>query len=131
MHQVNKPPLPIGANLRRLREAKHLTQDELGEMAGISGQTVQNIEVGRSEPQPRVRAELARALGVEEASFYEPLPPDLSAAPAPLRELIEERAAAGKPIPPEHIDRLLRWKFRGKPQKVTYAFILAGIESET
>jgi transcriptional regulator with XRE-family HTH domain len=131
VNPVNDPPVPIGANIRRLREARKLSQDELGEAVGVSGQTIQNIEVGRTEPQPRVRAAIAAFLGVDEPSLYEPPPPELETAAPPLRELVAERAAAGRPIRPEHVERLLRWKFRGKPRRETFAFILASLESES
>lgn len=38
-------------NIKMMREARDLTQDELGDFLGISGKTISSWEKGRSEPK--------------------------------------------------------------------------------
>lgn len=53
----------FGDWLRREREAKRLTQQQLAELAGVSGQQISNIEVGRTtRPQEATRKKLIAAL---------------------------------------------------------------------
>lgn len=55
----------IGANLRRLREARLLTQAELGEAAGVHRDQVSRIERNEVEPRFSTIRKLGEALGVE------------------------------------------------------------------
>lgn len=50
--------------VRRLRRERGLTQHEVAAIAGLSRQTIQNIEVGRREPGSATLRKLARALRV-------------------------------------------------------------------
>src|SRR5207302_8215707 len=55
----------FGANLRRLRAAAGLTQEELAERAGLTAAGVSALERGhRRRPHPHTVRALARALGV-------------------------------------------------------------------
>jgi transcriptional regulator with XRE-family HTH domain len=66
-----KPEQPTGfaGQLKRLREAAGLTQQQLAERAGLHGFTVAKLEQAVQEPTwPTVLA-LARALGVEVGAF--------------------------------------------------------------
>lgn len=38
-------------NIKTMREARRITQDDLGEVLGISGKTISSWEKGRSEPK--------------------------------------------------------------------------------
>lgn len=40
----------IGRNIKRIRELRGLTQDELGKKLGISGRTISSWDVDRTEP---------------------------------------------------------------------------------
>lgn len=51
-------------NLKALREQKHLTQEELSEVSGISIRTIQRIEAGQL-PKGHTAKALAKALGIE------------------------------------------------------------------
>lgn len=52
-----------GAYLKKLREAqKGLTQSKLGELVGVSGNTIYRIEAGRQEPEGRQLAFLLTLL---------------------------------------------------------------------
>jgi transcriptional regulator with XRE-family HTH domain len=54
-----------GARLRRLRQEQVLSLRELGEMTGIAFDTINKLELGKREAQPRTIRKLARTLGVE------------------------------------------------------------------
>jgi Zn-dependent peptidase ImmA (M78 family)/DNA-binding XRE family transcriptional regulator len=58
----------IGANLRRLRTARRVTQENLAEAAGITRVAYRNLETGISLPRAETLQALARALevGVQE-----------------------------------------------------------------
>ena len=51
-------------NLKALREQKHLTQEELSEVSGISIRTIQRIEAGQL-PKGHTAKALAKALDIE------------------------------------------------------------------
>ena len=53
----------VGSNVRRLRQAKRLTQEALAFSADIDVTYLRGIEAGRRNPSLMVLAELADALG--------------------------------------------------------------------
>ena len=53
-----------GAVIRRLREGKHLTQDELAERIFVSGKAVSKWETGQGFPDISLLEPLAKALGI-------------------------------------------------------------------
>ena len=55
----------VGDKLRRLRDARALTQEELAEKAGITVAALSRIERNNAEPRPTTRRKLARVLGVD------------------------------------------------------------------
>src|SRR5262245_6396638 len=57
--------LLLGRRVRALRTLRKLTQEELGEKAGVSGKFVGQVERGAGNPSLRVLARIAAALGVE------------------------------------------------------------------
>ena len=57
---------PFGTWVAVTRREKKLTQSQLADLAGVSGQQISNIETGRTtNPQSRTREKLAKALGHE------------------------------------------------------------------
>ena len=56
-------------NLKALREQKHLTQEELSEVSGISIRTIQRIEAGQL-PKGHTAKALAKALDIELDSLH-------------------------------------------------------------
>ncbi|WP_437679037.1 helix-turn-helix domain-containing protein [Sorangium sp. So ce131] len=56
--------LYIAANLRRLRQQRGITQEQLAEAAGIELRTMQAIEVGRQSMSLGTLVRLANALDV-------------------------------------------------------------------
>jgi transcriptional regulator with XRE-family HTH domain len=55
----------IGDKLKRERTLAALTQEELGEKAGLTTATVARIERDEVEPRPSTLRKLAAALGVQ------------------------------------------------------------------
>ena len=55
----------IGANIRRARARRKLTQDDLAQTVHTTRQTISNYETGRSRPDVETLQRLADALGVE------------------------------------------------------------------
>jgi transcriptional regulator with XRE-family HTH domain len=57
--------------LKRLRERKGLTQEELAEKAGLSRGYVSRLEIGRHDPPLSLVRKLAKALRVRVARLVE------------------------------------------------------------
>ncbi len=87
--------------VRYWRKRKGWTQSDLAEEAGLTLETVSNVEIGRHEPRPSTLRKLARALGVEVADLF--LEPDSLKAAAP--QSLQERLQA---LSPAAVRRLLR-----------------------
>jgi transcriptional regulator with XRE-family HTH domain len=56
-------PITFGTTLRELREARGLSQEELGDMSGYSQQRIGSLEKGKVRRPDRAAAALADALG--------------------------------------------------------------------
>jgi transcriptional regulator with XRE-family HTH domain len=54
----------VGRNVKRVRQAKGLTQEQLAELSGFSQQYISGLEQGRRNPTVASLYELATALGV-------------------------------------------------------------------
>lgn len=59
----------VGANVRALREARGLPQDELAHMAGIHATYLSGVERGRRNISMKVLERLAEALRVPETDL--------------------------------------------------------------
>lgn len=57
----------VAVNLRRLRHAKNMTQEELADRVGLSARYVGKVEQGVASPTVTVLGKLATALHVEAA----------------------------------------------------------------
>ena len=57
--------LQLGINIKRLREQRGLSQDDLGELLGVSGKTISSWEIGRTEPNMGKVEELSNVLNVQ------------------------------------------------------------------
>lgn len=93
----------LGARLRELRDARGLTQEQLGEKAGISWHFVSSIERGRKGATTDTLAKLAALLDVTLSELFlgvdKPLPKETKRL---------ETALAGKsPDAQRHILRIL------------------------
>lgn len=56
--------MDFGENLKRLREQRGLSQQELGSMANLSQPAIFNFECGKINPKPKTIGDLATALDV-------------------------------------------------------------------
>jgi transcriptional regulator with XRE-family HTH domain len=54
----------VGRNVKRIRQEKGLTQEQLAELSGFSQQYISGLEQGRRNPTVVTLYELATALGV-------------------------------------------------------------------
>ncbi len=55
----------VGDKVKRLRDARALTQKELADKAGLTVAALSRIERNNAEPRPTTRRKLAEALGVD------------------------------------------------------------------
>jgi len=78
----------LAANVRRVREARDLTQRQLAELSGVPRPTLANIETGRSNPTLNVLIKVAGALGT---SIEQLIAPPRSAARFYPREALQRR----------------------------------------
>ncbi|WP_085034774.1 helix-turn-helix domain-containing protein [Ensifer aridi] len=59
----------MAINLRRIRHGKHLTQEELADLSGLSARYIGKIERADTSASVTVLGQLADALGVEPAAL--------------------------------------------------------------
>lgn len=59
----------VAANLRRIRHAKKLTQEELADRVSLSVRYIGSVERGRASPTVTVLGKIANALGVEPSAL--------------------------------------------------------------
>ncbi|MGW6704722.1 helix-turn-helix transcriptional regulator [Streptomyces sp. NPDC054956] len=69
-------PTFVPSRLTAARTLRGLTQPQLGQRIGKSGNAIYTYEVGRVNPPDYVVGLLAQALGLGVADFYEPDPED-------------------------------------------------------
>ena len=62
----------VGRNVRRFREKRGLTQEELAEISGFTQQYISSLEQGHRNPTVITLYELALALGVSHVELVEP-----------------------------------------------------------
>lgn len=60
----------VGANVRRLRKERGLSQESLAGEAGLAMRHLGRIERGQGNPTVAVLAKLAEVLGVHPTDFY-------------------------------------------------------------
>ncbi|MCB9779449.1 MAG: helix-turn-helix transcriptional regulator [Alphaproteobacteria bacterium] len=61
----------VGARVRELRTARHLTQAQLAEAADLAPHTLSRIERGQQGPSLEAIERLSSALGVRESALFE------------------------------------------------------------
>jgi transcriptional regulator with XRE-family HTH domain len=62
----------MAVNLRRARQAKKLTQEDLADRSGLSSRYLGSIERGKVSPSVTVLGRLAEALRIEPAELIKP-----------------------------------------------------------
>jgi transcriptional regulator with XRE-family HTH domain len=63
----------VGRNVKRFREKKGLTQEQLADVSGFSQQYISSLEQGHRNPTVITLHELALALGVSHVELVRPL----------------------------------------------------------
>lgn len=63
--------MPISENIRKLRKIFDVTQDELGEIAGVTGNAVSQWENGRSEPRMGAIERMAACYQISKSHLIE------------------------------------------------------------
>ena len=58
-------------SLRKLRQAKGLSQQKLGDILGVSRQTINSVENGKFDPSQTLAIKLTRFLGEPIDSIFE------------------------------------------------------------
>ena len=61
----------VATNLRRARQAKKLTQEELADRAGLSSRYIGSIERAQVSPSVTVLGQLAEALEIDPRDFFD------------------------------------------------------------
>ena len=103
---------PLGAQLRRLRLERELSQERLAERAGLNYKYIGRIELAKADPGADVVVRLARALAVPVGQLFETISPResipyrlspadvdaMSTALSTLRAIVD-RVAARQPRP--------------------------------
>lgn len=69
-----KIDIVIGANLRRIRRAKNLSQEELAQEIGVSFQQIQKYEQGKSRICCSTAYTLSKLLKVSLTQFFKDIP---------------------------------------------------------
>jgi transcriptional regulator with XRE-family HTH domain len=69
LEKLNKGPLTFGQLMLSIREGEELSQEEFGQLLGLSKQKVCDYEKERRLPSPEKAAEFARKLGYIPESF--------------------------------------------------------------
>lgn len=92
--------MSIADNIKRLRERYNLTQDELGEIAGVSGGAVSTWERGTAEPRMGAIQRMSDHFGISKSDIVDDI--DYNVEPVKLSSSITipvyGRVPAGTPI---------------------------------
>jgi transcriptional regulator with XRE-family HTH domain len=85
---------PLGAQLRRLRLDRQMTQENLAELASLNYKYIGRIELGKADPGAEVLVRLARALAVSVGELFETITPARGMPPALPLEAVEAVTSA-------------------------------------
>lgn len=61
---------PVGRNIKKTREEKGITQEQLGKSIGLTSASVCRIETGVSDPSTSMISKIAKALNCDPISFF-------------------------------------------------------------
>lgn len=96
---------PLGAQLRRLRHERRLSQEKLAELSGLNYKYIGRVELAKAEPGADVLVKLARGLGVPVGELFETITPSGNPPTWPAAEIDAARAALAALT--DTLDRLL------------------------
>lgn len=66
--------IPLGEHIRQRRTAEHLTQEELGEAVGVTGNTIHRIESAKHATKVTTVCRIAKALHTEPTKLFSDSP---------------------------------------------------------
>lgn len=69
---VQRTQTSIAANIRRIRQRRGLTQEDLAELTETEPRTIQHLETGTANPTIGLLTMVAAALGVSAATLLRP-----------------------------------------------------------
>lgn len=98
MDTMERDPLYIAEQVRFIRKAHRLTQENLADAAGVSTRTVEKIESGRHRPDEQTLRSIARAVQMDVRFFEKPTPEQVERQRADL--LLAQRKNVFVPISP-------------------------------
>ena len=78
--------MELGHHLKRAREFKRMSQQEVAESLGISQKTLSNIESGKAQPSVMQLAEMGKIYGVDMLTLLSENGIHLSPLPAPSKK---------------------------------------------
>ena len=94
--------MSIGDNIKRLREAHDLTQEQLGEIAGATDKAVSTWEKGKAVPRMGAIQRMADYFGISKSDIIED-----KEKPIPEDELDNELISLLSDLTPEEIVRVV------------------------
>lgn len=97
----------FAVNLRRIRKAKGLSQEQLAELIGRSTEAISNIERGKSSPNLETVIDIRSALRIPLAELIEPLPYEASSE-ADRDRLIQELQAILAGVSTKHLRAIVK-----------------------
>lgn len=109
---ADKPPArsavlrPLGAQLRRLRLDREMSQERLAELASLNYKYIGRVELGKADPGADVLVRLARALSVPVGELFDTITPTESGVRVLPAADVESVTAAMQALTTA-IDRLL------------------------
>ncbi len=96
---------PVGKNIKKIRESKGISQEQLGRAIGITAASVCRIETGVSDPSTTMLSKVAKALNCDPVVFFYCKEADLDAENAEAKSFwkrvtdsIKEREETRKDI---------------------------------
>jgi transcriptional regulator with XRE-family HTH domain len=96
----------LGAQLRRLRLERRLSQEQLAELAGLNAKYLGRVELAKAEPGADVLVRLARALAVPVGELFDTITPT-AASPYRLAPADVESVAAALAALTSVVDRVM------------------------
>ena len=80
----------LAYNIKKYRNTKGLTQEQLAEKAGTSTNYLGSIETGKKYPSPQMIDKLAKALDINPLDLFKKESPDMQSIKQSLEEKIQE-----------------------------------------
>ena len=80
----------LAYNIKKYRNTKGLTQEQLAEKAGTSTNYLGSIETGKKYPSPQMIDKLAKALDINPLDLFKKESPDMQSIKQSLEEKIQD-----------------------------------------